>query len=118
LLFCAGLADAFSADADSDEGMMALNATQILETLVSTRQILRERFGVARIGLFGAFARGEHTPDGDIDLLVVFNEPTFDNYMDLKFYLEEIFARPVNLVPADAVKPRLRPIIEQEIIYA
>jgi predicted nucleotidyltransferase len=38
--------------------------------------------------------------------------------MDLKFYLEELLNRPVDLVMADTVKPRLRPIIEKEIVYA
>ena len=44
-------------------------------------------------------------------------EPTFD-YMDLKFMLEEVLQRPVDLVMADTVKPRLKPIIEQEVVYA
>jgi hypothetical protein len=38
--------------------------------------------------------------------------------MDLRFRLEEVLQRPVDLVLADTVKPRLRPIIEREAIYA
>jgi len=53
-----------------------------------------------------------------VDILVELAEPTFDNYMDLKFYLEDILSRPVDLIIADTVKPRLKPIIEQEVIYA
>jgi len=41
-----------------------------------------------------------------------------NNYMDLKFHLEEVLMRPVDLVMADTVKPRLKPIIEQEVVYA
>jgi predicted nucleotidyltransferase len=53
-----------------------------------------------------------------VDILVDLKEPTFDNYMDLKFYLEEILNHPVDLVIHDTVKPRLKPIIEQEVVYA
>jgi len=76
------------------------------------------RFTVLRIGIFGSFARGTADPESDVDILVDLKEPTFDNYMDLKFYLEEILNHPVDLVIHDTVKPRLKPIIEQEVVYA
>jgi uncharacterized protein len=38
--------------------------------------------------------------------------------MDLKFFLEDILHRPVDLVLAETVKPRLKPIIEKEVVYA
>ena len=38
--------------------------------------------------------------------------------MDLKFYLEQLFDTPVDLVLADTIKPRLQPVIEREVIYA
>ncbi len=62
--------------------------------------------------------RGEDSPESDVDILVDFVETTFDHYMDLKFYLEKLFGRPVDLVIADTVKPRLKPAIEKEVIYA
>ncbi|MBI2877361.1 MAG: nucleotidyltransferase family protein [Candidatus Tectomicrobia bacterium] len=79
---------------------------------------LSERFTVIRIGVFGSFARGEAGPESDVDIVVELAEPTFDHYMDLKFRLEEVLQRPVDLVMADTVKPRLKPIIEQEVVYA
>ena len=56
--------------------------------------------------------------ESDVDILVELAEPTFDHYMDLKFYLEEILNRSVDLVMADTVKPRLKPIIGKEVVYA
>jgi predicted nucleotidyltransferase len=53
-----------------------------------------------------------------VDLLVELEEPTFDHYMDLKFYLEDLLGRPVDLVLADSVKPRLKPLIAKEAVYA
>jgi predicted nucleotidyltransferase len=37
--------------------------------------------------------------------------------MELKFRLEEILCRDVDLVLKDALKPRLKPIIEKEVRY-
>lgn len=53
----------------------------------------------------------------DIDILVTFSEPTFDHYMDLKFYLEDIFERSVDIVMEKTVKERLKKIILQETLY-
>jgi hypothetical protein len=81
---------------------------------------IRERFHVMRIGVFGSHARGEERPGSDLDILVEFEEGhiTFDNYMDLKYFLEELFARKVDLVTADAIKPQLRGAILGEVTYA
>jgi predicted nucleotidyltransferase len=38
--------------------------------------------------------------------------------MDLKFRLEEVLGRRVDLVMAETLKPRIRPIVEQEVVYA
>ena len=82
------------------------------------RRELNERFTVIRIGVFGSLARGDEGPESDVDIIVELAEPTFDHYMDLKFRLEEVLQRPVDLVMAETVKPRLKPIIEQEVVYA
>src|SRR5512136_21300 len=50
------------------------------------------RYGVERIGVFGSQARGEGRSKSDVDVLVKFkvDEETFDHYMDLKFFLEDL----------------------------
>jgi uncharacterized protein len=67
--------------------------------------------------LFGSHVRGEGKDASDLDFVVDFENKTFDNYMDLKFYLEDIFKCPVDLVLIDAIKPRLKPIILNETLY-
>lgn len=90
----------------------------ILKQLNQRAEELKQNFSVRSIGLFGSLARNEADRESDVDILVDFVEPTFDNYMDLKFYLERLFGRPVDLVTADTVKPRLKPVIERQVIYA
>ena len=89
----------------------------VVRAIAAIRQELTRLYSVRRIGVFGSCARGEESPQRDADVIVELAEPTFDNYMDLKFHLEEVLQRPVDLVMADTVKPRLRPIIEQEAVY-
>jgi len=81
---------------------------------------IRERYGVARIGIFGSVVRSEETPASDIDILVEFREgeETFDHFMDLKFYLEDLLGRKTDLVIADTLKPRIRAAVLGEVVYA
>jgi predicted nucleotidyltransferase len=95
-------------------------AMDALALLREHEPILKKRFGVAKIGIFGSFVRGEERPESDVDVLVTFRkgEETFDHYMDCKFYLEDLFGRNVDLVMKGAIKPRLREYILGEVVYA
>lgn len=89
---------------------------EILKRLEENREIIRG-FGVPRLGIFGSYARGEQQETSDMDFLVEFESATFDNYFDLKFFLEDLFARRVDLVISDTIKPRMRSSILEEAIY-
>ncbi|ANE40831.1 nucleotidyltransferase [Fervidobacterium ngatamarikiense] len=91
----------------------------ILKILTEQKQYLVQNFGVEEIALFGPYARGEENEESDIDILIQFKEgyKTFDNYMELKFYLEELFGKTVDLVIKSAIKPRLKPYILEEAKY-
>jgi len=94
-----------------------MNKETILQKLDENHDTIKN-FGVRRLGLFGSYARGAETDVSDMDFLVEFEKKTFDNYMDLKIFLQRLFNCKVDLVIADAVKPRLRKPIFEETIYA
>jgi len=77
-------------------------------------------YGVKKVGLFGSFARSNYAPKSDIDILVEFARggKTFDNYMGLKFFLEKLFRRKVDLVIKDALKARIKNRVLSEVKYA
>jgi len=77
-------------------------------------------FGVKRIGLFGSYAGGRQNAGSDVDVLIEFSKGKkgFDNYMELKFYLEKLFHRRIDLVIKDALKPGIRRNILRDVIYA
>lgn len=93
-------------------------AENILKVLNEKKEIIHRRFGVKSIGLFGSWVREQASPASDIDLLVEFDQPSFDKYMDLKFYLEALLEKPVDLVLKTALKPRLQRFILDEVRYA
>lgn len=88
--------------------------------LKSHEQKIRQDFGVRAIGIFGSFARGEARKGSDVDVLVDFEEgkKTFDHFMDLKFFLEDLFGRKVDLVTMAALRPQLKEEIIKEVTYA
>ena len=86
----------------------------IIQTLKKHIDTLK-RYGVKRIGLFGSFVRGEQREDSDIDFIVEFETPDFDNFMDLAFYLEDLFGRKVELITNGSLSPYIQPYIEKEI---
>ena len=95
-----------------------MDAEAIIQFLRTHQSEVAERLSVKRIGLFGSVGRASDREDSDIDILVEMGRPTFDHYMDLKFFLEEHLGRPVDLILADTVKRRLRSRIADEVVYA
>ncbi len=77
-----------------------------------------DQFGVRTISVFGSVARDEARVDSDVDILVEFNgSVTFSKFMGLKLYLEDLLGVKVDLAVPEALKPRVRPIIEREAIH-
>jgi predicted nucleotidyltransferase len=75
------------------------------------------KFGVQSLALFGSAARNKMRKTSDIDILVQFNKTTWANYIGLKFYLEDLLGREVDLVTPKALKPTTKPFIEKDLHY-
>lgn len=88
----------------------------IIERLRRERTALAS-LGVLEIGLFGSFARGEQTPESDVDLLVEFSpqQHTFDSFMDLSFFLEALLGRKVELLTRESLSPYIGERILAEV---
>lgn len=94
---------------------MPRDRTNVIQTLVDNRERI-QAYGVRRLGLFGSCATGRDHDASDLDFVVEFDTKSFDGYMDLRAFLEDLFRCRVDLVLADAIKPRLqKPILESVI---
>ena len=77
------------------------------------------QYDVSEAYLFGSFARGEQTPNSDIDLrLVCGNAMTFGTLYELSHELERELGRKVEIVtnPPEHMRPAFRKSIKQEEI--
>jgi len=88
-------------------------------TIIRKNQDKLRSFGVKKLGLFGSFIREEQNSESDLDLLVEFEKgkKTFDNFINLSFFLENLINRQIELVTAESLSPYLKPHILQEIEY-
>jgi predicted nucleotidyltransferase len=98
------------------ERNFAMRRDQVMKVLREHRAQMNI-FGIKSLAVFGSVARDEARPDSDVDILVEFDPPpTFQRYMDLKFYLEELLGCRVDLGTPDTLKPRIRTRVQSEAL--
>lgn len=82
--------------------------------IMNTLELINLRtYGVKKLGLFGSFLKGKTHKKSDMDFVVVFEQPNFDNYINLKFLLEKLFKRKIDLVIEKDLKPGFRYVKEE-----
>ena len=83
-------------------------------------QMMLSRFGIKSLFLFGSVARNEANQESDLDFIVDFEgSVTFDRYMDLKIFLEDLFDRQIDLAIEGSLKPQIRQrVIEEAILVS
>ena len=93
-----------------------MNLKEIEEKLREYKPLLRKKFGVKKIGIFGSVVRGEETVKSDVDILVEFEKvPDFFEFVRLERYLEEILGVKVDLQTKESISPYIRKYIEKEV---
>ena len=98
---------------------MQYDLTMILEQLRALKPELTERFGVTAIDVFGSRARGDATPESDVDMLVEFSpesRPTLFSLARLDRTLETALGVKVDVSPRTCLNPRLAPYIRSELV--
>ena len=96
--------------------MVTANQDDVVKILKSKRTAYK-KYDVKSLALFGSAARNRLRKRSDVDILVQFNQPTWANYIGLKFYLEDLLGRDVDLVTPKGLKPAVRPSVEKDLLY-
>ena len=96
-----------------------MKINKIKKELAGNKDYLERNFYIKEIGIFGSFALGVEDNESDVDVLVDFRKGHKDlfNYLRLKYYLEDLLKREVDLVPKKAVKTRLKKKILEQVVY-
>ena len=91
---------------------------QVLDQLKVYYLYNKERLGIEKLGIFGSFARGEETPESDIDIVISLKKPSFFLYGEISRQLQDVFGREIDLVSAKAhLTEEFKLQIEKEAIY-
>jgi predicted nucleotidyltransferase len=86
--------------------------------LKENKDLLRERFKVKEIGIFGSFVRGEQKETSDLDILVDFEGRVgLFEIVRLERFLSETLGKKVDLVMKNSLKPRIGKHILREVVY-
>jgi len=89
----------------------------VLKKLSDNHDILKSRFDVNSISIFGSVARDEAGEESDVDVLVSFDRsPGIFQFLRLKEFLENILSNRVDLVTKKALKKQLSEQILREAV--
>jgi predicted nucleotidyltransferase len=88
----------------------------LLDTLFQ-HSVSIKAYGVNSLGVFGSFSKGTNTDQSDVDLFIDFDpaKKSFDNFMDLSFFLEDILGRKVEIVTPQSLSKFIGPHILNEV---
>ena len=94
-----------------------LNRDDVLDLLRQHKPILKERFGVSEISLYGSFARDEGTEESDIDVVVKFGrEPNWRRYFGAQVYLEDVFGRNVDMARRHELRKEILSNVDRDLV--
>ena len=97
---------------------MTIRIEAVKENLRAIQPLLRERYKVESIGVFGSYVRNQQREDSDLDLLVEFYE-IIDLFtlVELRDFLSTHLGVKVDLALRSALKPHIRDNILDEVVY-
>jgi len=90
---------------------------ETLHILRAELPYLHQQYHVKQLGVMGSVARGEATPQSDIDVLVEFDGRIGLRFVDLVDHLEAKLNRPVDVISRRAIRPEVWSEIESEVVY-
>ncbi|MHB1322955.1 MAG: helix-turn-helix domain-containing protein [Coriobacteriia bacterium] len=94
--------------------MPARDLGEVIARIRAHADELHERYGVTGIDVFGSFARGEQTPESDVDLIVEVERPTLETVFGAQELLTEILGRRADTGSFETLRPRAQPNVERE----
>ncbi len=90
---------------------------EILETLRRLSGDIERDHRARVVGVFGSYARGEQGPDSDLHVLVDLQEDAnLPDLVGLGRFLEETLRCKVDVVSRRALRDRVKPRVEQDLI--
>jgi hypothetical protein len=91
---------------------------EILDQLQNLKPVLKQKYGLTQLALFGSSSRGENKADSDIDLLVDLSRNTSSDFFNIAFQLKDLFHPvKVDIVTKKGLKAAYFKSIQKDLIY-
>lgn len=91
--------------------------TELKNNLSRHKPSLMRKYNVETLGIFGSYVRGTASEDSDLDILVQFKKPIGLEFVTLAEELESLLQVKVDLVPVNAIKPKMMNYVKENLIY-
>jgi predicted nucleotidyltransferase len=93
-------------------------AQTIVRVIKKGLPVLRDKYRIRRIGIFGSYLRGDQKRKSDVDILVDFERTvSFFEFLALEGELSRLTGKKVDLVMKTALKPGIGKHILREVVY-
>ena len=76
--------------------------------LTEYKPILRDKYHISDLGIFGSYVRGEQTQESDLDVLIDYDKPPdLFTLVEIEQNLSEMLDIKVDLITRKGIKPQL-----------
>jgi predicted nucleotidyltransferase len=99
--------------------MVSMKKLSTIKKIIGDQKaLLRDRYKINRIGVFGSYVRGDTHSGSDVDVIVEFSEPiSLIRLVSLENYLSGIVGVKVDVVPKEDIRKELKDTILKEAVY-
>ncbi len=99
--------------------LMQITKEDILKKLTAVKPLLREKYMLEEIALFGSYARDEQNEKSDIDIMVKLNNISYRNLCNTAYSLYDLFPNiKVQVVSKGGIKPQYFERLKNDLLYA
>ncbi|MCI5177762.1 MAG: DNA polymerase beta [Candidatus Electrothrix sp. AW3_4] len=86
--------------------------------LAEQKSLLKNKYKIIRLGIFGSYIRGEQQSGSDVDVLIDYDKaPSLIELIEIENMLSDLLGLKVDLVTSKGLKPQLRQRILDEVVY-
>ncbi len=90
----------------------------VKQCLTEQKSLLKNKYKISKVGIFGSYVRGEQRSGSDVDILIDYDKaPSLVALIEIENMLSDLLGMKVDLVTSKGLKPQLRQLILDEVVY-
>lgn len=95
-----------------------MTTNELILKLNNVKDVLKQKFGIEEIALFGSYARGEASEDSDVDIAIMkIEKKDYFKRIEAKYYLEDFLQKKVDIGYFDSIRPIIQKYIKKDLVF-